>query len=256
VTRDSGTRRGPNLRRALALLLATLASGCVRVETRQPLPWFRTRIQHSPTIGGLASGGASGLPPQVRRFGLFWKELEGCLGGEVLGPDTVAVSCSDTFHSGAALLRRGETVPTPACGAYSSNSLVLPDRSAVECSTMLAGKAPIVPTKIRYWRVAPTRAVLQDVTLAIEEPGRAFVGPLPRFYDDRLRGYFLSATEDWAAAPGCVLLTVEAGQLVPVARGPELSRAQCSEPAIWSEKSGRTQKTSTGESLVPVAEPQ
>lgn len=245
VTRDGGTRRGPSLRCALALL-ALVAAGCARVETKQPLPWFRTRVQHTPSIGGLASRSSSGLPPQVRRFGLFWKELEGCLGGEVLDADTVAVFCSDSFHSGAALLRRGETVPKPACGAYSSSSLVLPDRSAVECSTVLAGKAPIVPTKIRYWRVAPTRAILQDATLAIEEPGRAFVGPLPRFYDERLRGYFLSATEDWAAAPGCVLLTVEAGQLVEVAAGRELSRVECSEPAIWSRKAGRTLKSAIG----------
>ncbi len=233
-------------RGVLALLLATASIACARVETKQPLPWFRTRVQHTPGIGGLASASSSGLPPQVRRLGLFWKELEGCLGGEVLDPDTVAVFCSDTFHSGPALLRRGETMPKAACGAYSSNGRVLPDRSAVECSTMLAGKAPIVPTKIRYWRVAPTRAVLQDATLAIEEPGRAFDGPLPRFYDDRLNGYFLSATEDWQAPPGCVLLTVEAGQLVEVASGPELSRADCSEPDIWSKKSGRTLKAASG----------
>ena len=87
-------------RRMLVVLLATLAGGCGRVETQRPVPWFKTRVQHSPTIGGLASGGSSGLPPHVRRFGLFWKELRGCLGGEALDPETVAVFCGDASTRG------------------------------------------------------------------------------------------------------------------------------------------------------------
>ena len=92
---------------AAALTLATLAGGCARVETQRPVPWLKTRVQHNPTIGGLASGGSSGLPPQVRRFGLFWKELQGCLGGEALDQETLAVSCTDAFNSGTALIRKG-----------------------------------------------------------------------------------------------------------------------------------------------------
>ena len=225
-------------RRMLVVLLTTLAGGCARVETQRPVPWLKTRVQHSPTIGGLASGGSSGLPPQVRRFGFFWKELRGCLGGEVLDPETVAVFCSDTFNSGTALIRKGEAAPRPACGSYSSYSRVLADRSAVDCSTMLAGTAPIVPTTLRYWRVAPSRETLFDTTIAIPEPGRAFVSPLPRFYDERMRAYFVAETVEWTLAPDCALLTIDSGALTLVAAAPDLKRSDCSDPTIWSRRTG------------------
>jgi hypothetical protein len=226
-------------RRMLVVLLATLAGNCARVETQRPVPWFKTRVQHSPTIGGLASGGSSGLPPQVRRFGLFWKELAGCLGGEVLDRETVAVFCTDTFNSGTALIRKGEAAPRPACGSYSSYSRVLADRSAVDCSTMLAGTAPIVPTTLRYWRVAPSREMLFDTTITIPEPGRAFVSPLPRLYDERMRGYFVAATVEWKLAPDCALLTIDSGALTLVAAAPDLRRSDCSDPTVWSRRTGR-----------------
>ena len=225
-------------RRILVVLLATLAGGCARVETKRPVPWLKTRVQHTPAIGGLASGGSSGLPPQVWR-GFFWKELRGCLGGEALDPETVAVSCSDTFNSGTALIRKGEAAPRPACGSYSSYSRVLEDRSAVDCSTMLAGTAPIVPTTLRYWRVAPSRETLFDTTITIPEAGRAFVSPLPRFYDERMQGYFLAETVEWTVAPDCALLTIDSGALRLVSAAPDLRRSDCSDPTIWSRRTGR-----------------
>jgi hypothetical protein len=176
----------------------------------------------------------------VRRFGLFWTEIAGCLDGEVLDADTVAVSCSDQFNRGTALVRRGETVPVPACGTYASYSQLLPDRSAVDCTTVLAGQAPVVPTRLRYWRVSPARATLFDTTLVVDAPGRAFVGPVPRFYDDRMRGYFVVAGEEFQQPPDCALFGVESGVLTPVAAAPELGRAECGEAPAWSKQTGRS----------------
>lgn len=224
---------------ALALLVGAFAGGCSRVETKRPLPWFETRTRQPRDIGPV-SVGSSGATPYVRRFGLFWTELAGCLDGEVLDADTVAVSCSDRFNRGTALVRRGETVPVPACGTYASYAQVLPDRSAIDCTTVLAGNAPVVPTRLRYWRVSPTRATLFDTTLAVDAPGRAFVGPVPRFYDDRLRGYFVVEADEFQQPPDCALFSVESGALTEVAAAPELSRADCGDPAVWSKRTGRS----------------
>jgi hypothetical protein len=226
-------------RPVLALFLAALASGCSKVETKRLLPWFETRTRQTRTIGPV-SVGSSGTTPYVRRFGLFWTEVSGCLDGEVLDADTVAVSCSDAFNRGTALLRRGETVARPACGTYASFSQILPDRSGVDCTTVLAGNAPVVPTRLRYWRVAPSRETLFDATLAIDEPGRSFVGPVPRFYDERMRGYFVAEAEDFQQPPDCALFGVEAGNLTRVASAPEMRRADCADASPWSQRIGRT----------------
>jgi hypothetical protein len=209
------------------------------VEAERPVPWFETRVRHSPGLGGFSSGGSNAAAPRVRRFGFFWKELPGCLGGEVMDAEAVAVFCSETFNSGLAIVRRGEGEARPACGAYASFSQLLPDRSGIDCTTMLSGRAPIVPTTLRYWRVSPARAVSLEATVSVAEPGRAFVGSAPSFYDERMSAYFMSATEDWAAPPDCALLTLEKGGLVTVAAAPELSRADCHDVALWSGKSGR-----------------
>ena len=115
---------------------------------------------------------------------------------------------------------------------------MLPDKSGIDCTTHLEGSAPVVPTKLRYWRVNPSREVLFDTTVAISEPGRAFVGPVPRFYDDHNRGYFVAATEEWSAPPDCTLLTVESGALSAVASAPDLGRSECYESAAWSQRTG------------------
>jgi hypothetical protein len=222
--------------------LAALAAACSRVERKRLLPWFETRTS-TPRSVGPVSLGSSGTTPYVRRFGLFWTAVPGCLDGEVLDADTVAVSCSDRFARGAALLRRGETAARPACGTYASFSQLLPDRSAVDCTTVLAGNAPVVPTRLRYWRVAPSRAVVFDTTLAVDEPGRSFDGPVPRFYDEGMRGYFVVEAEDFRQPPDCALFGVEAGALSPVASAPELKRGECAEAAPWSQRAGRTLRT-------------
>ena len=223
---------------ALVLVVGSMAGGCSRVETKRPLPWFETRTRQTREIGPVSLG-SSGTTPYVRRFGLFWTEIAGCLDGEVLDADTVAVSCSDSFNRGTALVRRGETVAVPACGSYASYSQILPDRSAVDCTTVLAGKAPVVPTRLRYWRVSPARTTLFDTTLAIDVPGRAFVGPVPRFYDDRMRGYFVAEADEFQQQPDCALFAVEAGTLTQVATAPELGRAECAEAPAWSQRTGR-----------------
>jgi hypothetical protein len=230
------------MRPILALLLAALASGCSQVETKRLLPWFETRTRQTRTIGPV-SVGSNGTTPYVRRFGLFWTEVAGCLDGEVLDADTVAVNCADRFNRGTALLRRGETVAQPACGTYASYSQILPDRSAVDCTTVLAGKAPIVPTKLRYWRVAPSRETLFDTTLVVDEPGRAFVGPVPRFYDDKMRSYFVVEAEEFQSPPACALLTVRSGALELVAAAPELRRSECAEAPLWSRRTGTSLNT-------------
>ncbi len=225
-----------------ALAIAALAGGCSRVETKRPLPWFETRTRQTREIGPV-SVGSNGTTPYVRRFGLFWTEVSGCLDGAVLDADTVAVSCSDSFNRGTALLRRGETEARPACGTYASFAQILPDRSAVDCTTVLSGNAPVVPTRLRYWRVAPSRETLFDATLVMEEPGRAFVGPVPRFYDDRMRGYFVVEAEDFREPPDCALFGVEGGHLTRIAAGPDLRRFDCAEAPLWSQRAGRTLRT-------------
>lgn len=226
----------------LVLVLAALATGCSKVETKRLLPWFETRTRQTRTIGPVSLG-SSGTTPYVRRFSLFWTEVPGCLDGEVLDADTVAVSCADPFNRGTALLRRGETVALPACGTYASFAQILPDRSAVDCTTVLAGKAPVVPTRLRYWRISPSRETLFDATLVMDEPGRAFVGPVPRFYDDRMRGYFVVEAEDFQKPPDCALFGVEAGALTLVAAAPELRRVECAEAPLWSQRTKRILKS-------------
>lgn len=242
----SGLRHRDEVRRRSRLLatilLATLAGGgCHAVEIEKPLPWFEIRKVHYPGLGGFGSGSTQ-QTLFVRQYGFWWTPVD-CLGGEVLDRETVAVFCTDSFHSGIALIKEGETKPVPACGSYAAYAQILPDKTAVDCFDVLAGNAPVVPTKLRYWRIDLRRRTLLDHTLVVDERGRAFVGPTARFYDDRNRGYFVAEAEDFRAEPDCELLSVEAGGLVRVVAAPDLNRTACSDVATWSERSGRALRT-------------
>ena len=234
------------MRPILALVLATLAGGCSKVETKRLLPWFETRTRQTRTIGPV-SVGSNGTTPYVRRFGLFWTEVPGCLDGEVLDADTVAVSCSDRFNRGTALLRRGETEARPACGTYASFSQILPDRALRRrLHDRARRQRPVVPTRLRYWRVAPSRETLFDTTLAMDEPGRMFVGPgaallrRPHARLLRRRGRGLPAAARLRA------LRVEAGASRGSRPHPSCGRVDCAEAPLWSQRTGRDPSVTAG----------
>jgi hypothetical protein len=242
----------PGSKRRLARLVAAgslLVVGCGEVKTEQLLPWFKIEATHHPSIGGLADA-RTVYASFVKRHG-FWTELENCDGGQVLNPDVVALSCSDGFHRGTALVRKGETVPRSACGSFASVSLILPGKDAVDCFDVRAGRAPVVPTQLGMRRVDLSGRELMSATLSVDLAGRVFLGPIPRFYDDGGAPYFVTYADQSRDAPDCALLALENGALKPVAAAPQLSVAKCYEPRAWSQLTGLTLRDSLGREESP-----
>jgi hypothetical protein len=241
--------------RKLAPLVAAgslLVVGCGEVKTEQLLPWFKIEATHYPSIGGLADA-RTVYASFVKRHG-FWTELENCDGGQVLNPDVVALSCSDGFSRGTALVRKGETVPRSACGSFASVSLILPSKDAIDCFDVLAGRAPVVPTQLGMRRVDLSGRELLSTTLSVDLPGRVFLGPIPRFYDDGGAPYFVTYADQSRDAPDCALLALENGALKTVASAPELRVAKCYEPRAWSQLTGLTLRDSLGREESPAAD--
>ncbi len=235
-----------------ALFGSLLVAGCAEVKTEQLLPWFKIEATHYPSIGGLA-GARTVYASFVKRYG-FWRELENCHGGQVLNPDVVALNCSDGSHRGTALVRKGETVPRPACGSFAPASLILPSKDAVDCFDVRAGRATIVPTQLGMRRVDLSGRELMSATLSVELPGRVFVGPIPSFYGDGGAPYFITYVDQSRDAPDCALLALENGVLKPVASAPGLKLAKCYEPRAWSQLTGLALRDSRGRMERPAAD--
>lgn len=179
----------------------------------------------------------------VRSYG-FWRRLENCQGGQVLNPEVVALSCSDSFHTGLALVHKGETVPRPACGLLSAGATIAPRNNAVDCFEVMAGRAPFVPTRLGYRRVDLSGRELGSAELSAEQPGRVFLGPIARFYDDDGAPYFVTYDDRSKDAPACVLFTLEAGALKAVVSSSEPRVSECYDAEAWSRLAGRTLKDS------------
>lgn len=234
-----------------AVLGSLLVAGCGKVETERLLPWFKIEATHYPQIGGLADA-RTVYTSYVKHFG-FWRELKNCYGGQVLNPDVVALSCSDSFNRGTALVRKGETAPRSACGSFAPASLILPSKDAVDCFDVRAGRAPIVPTQLGMRRVDLSGRELMSATLSVDLSGRVFLGPIPRFYGDGNVPYFVTYADQSRDAPNCARFALESGVLKPVASAPELKLAKCYEPRAWSQLTGLALRDSLGREGLPAA---
>jgi hypothetical protein len=230
-----------------------LTAGCSEAKTEKLLPWFRIKTIHYPSIGGFADARTL-YESQVKRWGL-WRKLENCQGGNVLNPDVVALSCSDSFNTGTALVRKGEALPRPACGSFASGAIIVPSKDSVDCFDVLAGRAPVVPTQLRMRRVDLEGRTLMSATLSADQSGRVFLGPIPRFYSADGTPHFVTYLERSQGGPECALLALHGDHLEPVAAAPELSVDQCYEARRWSPLTARALSDSLGreEAPAPVA---
>jgi len=231
------------------LLALLVAAGC-HLQEEKLLPWFKVRTTRYSNIGGFS--GSSQQESFVRSWGL-WHKLDRCFFGEVLDARMVALHCSDQFNQGLALLRKGETVPRPACGSYKSEAILLPSRDAIDCFDMLEGRAPVVPKRLRMRRVDLAGRLLTDATLAPSDPDQVFRGLIAAFYDANEVPHFIVGADDQVGATGCDLLAWEKGRLVTVAKAPDLAVNDCFEPRIWRQRTGRSLKDSLGRPESPEA---
>ncbi len=231
--------RGAALR-ALLLLPAAIAagfvaSGCSTATDTEVTPWLRERAIKYSGFGGL-SGGHYEHQIYVRLYGFFWHQLDESGSGGVrrLSDDTVFF-----FGSGyGRLIDRGDRRSRPACAAPRAGVTIPRESAFIDCVDVAAGPAAAAATALHWRRSDTAGRTLADRTIAVDAPGRVFMGPLVGFYDARATPHFVTMVDKDYVTPRCTLMALDGDGAHSVVDPAPIKLHECSDPRVWSRLAG------------------
>ena len=159
------------------------------------LPWVKYRKVTGPGGSGMWAGGNHTEVLVLRWWG--WSTVfDGNAAPGVpvvLTPTAVLVGSTE----GAKILHKSESTPRLACGDKIAAPTVPPTGTFVDCVDHLAGPARAIATALRVRRVDSTGALVSQQEFTAGAPGRVFMGPVVRFYDDQGTPYLVTFRDPW-----------------------------------------------------------
>jgi len=212
----------------LCLVGLPLVAGCSRADEQFVLPWFKIRLAEP-----------SKTPEYfVRRYGLFWRQLEDA---DLSGATPIGSRAVAYFSAGEArVIHQGETEAIFICGRGPAGVSFPTGAEAVDCVDAIAGPTPTVATAVRFRRLSTSAAVIIEKTITVEDPGRVFLQPMVTFYDDAGTAYFVTMRAGLTATPDCALVAALAGELRFANAPLRMGARECAQASSWMPILGRT----------------